>query len=107
MRIGRYLERQGWLERDAENGYLAGNDLEASPMEPLLGSSVTYRIAVAPQQGRKVFTLQTLPAYEESFDPGLGKVAGFSPHAGVAARADERQKLELMPCIFKCGVERW
>lgn len=96
MRIGRYLERQGWLERDAENGYLAGDDLEASPMEPLLGSSVTYRIAVGPQQGRKVFTLQTLPAYEESFDPGLGKVAGFSPHAGVAARADERQKLERL-----------
>jgi hypothetical protein len=23
-RVGRYLERQGWLERDAENSYLAG-----------------------------------------------------------------------------------
>ena len=28
----------------------------------LLSSSITYRIAVGPQQGRKVFTLQTLPA---------------------------------------------
>jgi hypothetical protein len=30
-RIGRYLERQGLLERDAENSYLAGDELEAGP----------------------------------------------------------------------------
>jgi len=45
-----------------------------------------------------VFTLQTLPA-DDPDDPiayGLGKVAGFSRHAGVAARADERQKLERL-----------
>jgi hypothetical protein len=46
------------LERDAENSYLAGDALEAGPMEQLLGSSITYRIAVGPQQGRKVFTLR-------------------------------------------------
>ena len=57
-RIGRFLERQGLLERDAENSYLAGDDLEAGPMEQLLGSSITYRIAVGPQRGRKVFTLR-------------------------------------------------
>jgi hypothetical protein len=61
-RIGRFLERQGLLERDAENSYLAGDVIESGPMEQLLGSSITYRIAVGPQQGRKVFTLQTLPA---------------------------------------------
>ena len=76
-RIGRFLERQGMLERDAENSYLAGDDLEAGPMEQLLGSSITYRIAVGRQQGRKVFTLQTLPACDEPFDDGVGKVAGF------------------------------
>ena len=54
-RIGRYLEHQGLLERDAENSYLAGDALEAGPMEQLLGSSITYRIAIGPQQGRKVF----------------------------------------------------
>ncbi len=47
-------------------------------MDQLLGSSITYRIAVGPQQGRKVFTLQTLPACDEPFDDGVGKVAGFS-----------------------------
>ena len=36
-RIGRYLERQGLLECDAENSYLAGDDLVSGPMEQLLG----------------------------------------------------------------------
>lgn len=76
------------LERDAENSYLAGDVLEASPMDQLVGSSITYRIAVGPQQGRKVFTLQTLPGREEPCDAGVGKVAGVSLHAGVAVRAD-------------------
>ena len=75
MRVGRYLERQGLLERDAENSSLAGAEIEA--MEQLLSSSNTYRIAVGPQQGRKVFTLQTLPANDDAFDGGVGKVAGF------------------------------
>ncbi len=52
------LEPQGWLTRDAQNSYLAGDGLEAGPMDELLGSSITYRIAVGPQQGRKVFTLR-------------------------------------------------
>ena len=74
-------------------------------MEQLLGSSITYRIAVGPQQGRKVFTLQTLPAYEEPCDAGVGKVAGLSLHAGVVARADQRQKLErLCRCINRPAI---
>jgi hypothetical protein len=39
------------LERDAENSYSAGDELESAPMEQLLGSSITYRIAVGPQAG--------------------------------------------------------
>jgi hypothetical protein len=39
-RVGRFLERQGLLERDAENSYLAGDMLEAGPMEQFLGSSM-------------------------------------------------------------------
>lgn len=33
QRVGRFLERQGLLERDAENGYLAGEAVEAAPMD--------------------------------------------------------------------------
>jgi hypothetical protein len=57
-RVARYLERQGLLERDAGHTYLTANGLDEdpeSPMSQLLGSSITYRIAVGPQQGRKVF----------------------------------------------------
>ena len=95
-RVGRFLERQGLLERDAENSYLASDAVDDDPMTPLLGHSITYRIAVGPQAGRKVFTLQSLPASDELFDDGAGKVAGFSLHAGVAARADERKKRERL-----------
>ena len=63
----------------------------------LLGSSITYRIAMGSQQGRKVFTLQTLPDCEDDqFTSRVGNVAGFSLHAGVAARAHERDKLERL-----------
>ncbi len=54
-------------------------------MTPLLGHSITYRIAVGSQAGRKVFTLQTLPTSGDPFGDGIGKeVAGSSLHAGVA-----------------------
>ncbi len=97
-RVGRYLERRGLLERDAENSYLASDAVDDDPMKELLGHSITYRIAVGPQAGRKVFTLQTLPACDPEDQVGdtVGKVAGFSLHAGVAARANERQKLERL-----------
>ncbi len=32
QRVGRFLERQGLLERDAENSYLVDDELEAGPM---------------------------------------------------------------------------
>jgi hypothetical protein len=57
----------------------------------------SYRIANGPQQGRKVFTLQTLPdCGDDPFASAVGKVAGFSLHAGVAARSNERDKLERL-----------
>ena len=96
QRVGRFLERQGLLERDAENSYLASDAVDDEAMNSLQGHSITYRIAVGPQAGRKVFSLQPLPARDEPFDDGVGKVAGLSLHAGVAARADERKKPERL-----------
>ena len=93
-RVGRFLERQGLLERGAENSYLSGDGAEPEPIDQLLGHSITYRVAVGPQRGRKVFTLQTLPACDDSLGDEVGKVADFSRHAGVAAGAHERKKLE-------------
>jgi hypothetical protein len=109
-RLARYLERQGLLERDIEHSTLALADSDEDPMDQLRGHSITsatapaspkaptfgalpsasmqsYRIAVGPQQGRKVFTLQTLPGIEESFSGSAGQAAGFSLYAGVATKA--------------------
>ena len=53
---------------------------------------------MSPQQGRKVFTLQTLPGDDpyESTTATAGKVAGFSLHASVAAKIQQRDKLERL-----------
>ncbi len=96
QRVGRFLERQGLLESDDDNSYLVGEVKEAGPLDQLLGHSITYRIAVGPNQGRKVFTLQTLPGTDEPYGDGIGEVGGFSLHAGVAAKAQERSKLERL-----------
>jgi len=64
----RYPERQGLFERDAENSYLAPEAVPEDPMAQLLGHSITYRIAVGPQAGRKVCTLQSLPGSEPHYD---------------------------------------
>jgi ribosomal protein S27E len=96
-RVAGFLEREGILERDEENSYLNLENADEDPMQEVLGCSVSYRIAVGPQQGRKVFTLQTMPAWED--DDRFAQVAkesGFSLHAGVAAQAWERQKLERL-----------
>jgi hypothetical protein len=67
-------------------------------MVQLQGHSITYRIAVGPQQGRKVFTLQTLPPDED--DSGgsdrVAKEAGFSLHAGVSTEAHQRDTRERL-----------
>ena len=49
------------------------------PMHHLLGHSITYRIAVGPQQGRKVLTLQALSdcGADDPFARTPGNVAGF------------------------------
>ncbi len=64
----------------------------------MLGSSIIYRIAFGPRQGRKAFTLQTLPAQAEPARTSArsAKAGGFSVHAGVAAAPWERNKLERL-----------
>ena len=97
QRVARHLERQGLLARDDESSYLSLDLQEDDAMNQIQGNSITYRIAVGPHQGRKVFTLQTIPSWEDDFDNNqAGKVAGFSLHAGVATKTRERRKLERL-----------
>lgn len=99
QRVGRCLERQDLLEQDAENAWLElepADDTDAMPQ--ILGSSVSYRIAVGPQQGRKAFMIRTSRPIQ-SPDPGLERVAkanGFSLHAGVSCEGHQKHKRERL-----------
>lgn len=40
---------------------MAASDNEVGPLDDLIGHPITYRIAVGPGAGQKLFTLQTVP----------------------------------------------
>jgi len=98
QRIADFLERRGLLERDEDSSYLTLEGLDEDPMRELHAHSVTYRIAMGPQRGRKVFTLQTIPPKPDlsANSERVAKLAGFSLHAGVAAKAHQQDKLERL-----------
>ena len=102
-RVGRFLERHGLLEGDAENSYLSEDAVEGGLLEQLVGHSVTYRIAVGPHAGRKVFTLQTLPDCKEPSDDCVGKVAGFSLHGGRSQGTRAQEAGTLLPLYRQAG----
>ena len=97
VRVGRHLERLGVLVREEVGSHLA---LESRSPEDALadlqGHSILYRIALGPQRGRKAFTLQSLAAASDRVGERVAQAHGFSLHAGVSARADERGKLERL-----------
>jgi len=97
-RVARFLEQRGLLERDEEDNYLTLDCLDDEPMQQLYGHAITYRIALGSQQGRKVFTLQTVPPSktESPLSTRVANIAGFSLHAGVATEAYQRDKLERL-----------
>ena len=95
----RSLERQGLLEQDTESAWLdldPAEDTDAMPQ--ILGSYISYRIAVGPQQGRKAFMIRTIRPLDRH-DPGLERVAkanGFSLHAGVSCEGHQKNKRERL-----------
>ena len=58
------------------------------------------------QTGRKVLTVQTIPAWQErDYGTGqLGRVGGFSLHAGVAVNTRGRKKLERIGLGGPAGI---
>ena len=97
LRVARFLERRGLLERDEEDSYLTIDCQDNEPMQQLHGHAITYRIALGPQQGRKVFTLQTIPPRNaDTVSARVAITAGFSLHAGVATESYQRDKLERL-----------
>jgi hypothetical protein len=84
------------LARDAESSYLELDPDAGGPMDDLLGHSITYRVAVGPRAGQKVFSLQTVPARADELRNGVAQYAGFSLHAGIGVRADQGEKVERL-----------
>ena len=71
---------------------------QAARAAQLIGSSVAYRIAVGPQQGRKAFMIRTIRPLDRP-GPGLERVAkanGFSLHAGVSCEGTQKDKRERL-----------
>jgi len=97
-RVSRFLEKAGYLVRDAESEYLDLMQDEDDAMGAIVGESITYRLAFGPNAGRKALTLQTVPVRTEQrkADDLVTKQAGFSLHAGIACKANQRKKLERL-----------
>ena len=83
-----------------ENAWRAG-DGPRGPLDDLIGHSITYRVAVGPRAGQKLFTLQPVPAREGEAEQqgdhrGAANAGGFSLHAGIDFEPQQRTKLERL-----------
>ena len=81
-RVCPHLVRQGWLEGEDESVFLSDCAGCGDGLDALRLSSITYRIATGAQAGRKVATLQKIPADADAPEGDAGKVGGFWLHAG-------------------------
>lgn len=97
-RVSRFLEKAGYLVRDAESEYLDLLPDEDDAMTTIVGASITYRLAFGPNAGRKALTLQTVPVKDDRHKAGelVSRQGGFSLHAGVACKSHQRKKLERL-----------
>src|SRR5499425_1725190 len=95
-RTMRVLTRLGALIEEPDQTYLAETDTDGA-LKSLQAASCTYRIALGPRAGQKVLSLQSLPSAVTASAPELRVNAhGFSLHAAVRWRADQRAELEQL-----------
>jgi hypothetical protein len=95
-RTMRTLTRLGVLIEAPDQTYLAETDTDGA-LRSLQAASCTYRIALGPRAGQKVLSLQSLPSQVRPSAPELRVNAhGFSLHAAVRWRADQRTELEQL-----------
>jgi hypothetical protein len=93
-RLTRYLERQKIIVKDCDQDFQLEIP-EEDTFSRLQASSVTYRFATGPSNGKKAMVLRSVPDGDHNAKSGLVvKNSGFSLHAGVATFAHERDKLE-------------
>ena len=92
--------RRGVLVEEQGSTYMADSDGdtdEARALRPLQAAACTHRIAFGPRAGQKVLTLQgTMPRNADFKQTLCADMQGFSLHAVVRCKADERQALEQL-----------
>ncbi len=95
-RIVQYLEKAGQIQRDMDNTFINLQIDDEDSLLPLQAASVSYRIAVGPDAGKKVFSLQAVPAKDSENFGQLAKIAGFSLHVGFFADTHQSDKFERL-----------
>src|SRR5262249_55419030 len=84
----------GALIEEPDQTYLAETDTDGA-LRSLQAASCTYRIALGPRAGQKILSLTGVPSVARVSLPELRVNAhGFSLHAAVRWRADQRKELE-------------
>ncbi len=91
-RVMKLLTRRGYLIEEEDVAYLKEEGEEA--LEPLQAAACSYRIALGPRRGKKVWAIKMAEAQEES--TRCVKFNGFSLHADVRCGKGERKKLERL-----------
>ncbi|XOV87621.1 MAG: transposase [Pseudomonadota bacterium] len=82
-RVSRYLERAGYLYRDAESAYLDLIQEEGDALQGIIGASIAYRLVFGPNAGRKALTLQAVPVGDtRPAFVGFGGQAYWHPGSG-------------------------
>jgi hypothetical protein len=93
-RLTNYLEKQKIITKDSDQDFQLEIP-EEDTYSRLQASSITYRFATGPSKGKKAMTLKSVPDTDHFAKSGLVvDNSGFSLHAGVATKAQEREKLE-------------
>jgi hypothetical protein len=86
----------GAVVEEPDQTYLAETDTDGA-LRALQAASCTYRMALGPRAGQKVLRLQRLSSAARPSTPELRVNAqGFSLHAAVRWRADQRKELEQL-----------
>lgn len=94
-RLMRLLTRRGYLIEEQGQTWL-GEENEEGAMTNLQAAATSYRIGLGPRRGKKVPTLRTLEAESGGLSTHCAQLNGFSLHAGVSCKANQRGELERL-----------
>ena len=94
-RFTKYLEKQKIIIKDSDQG-IQLEIPEEDTFSKLQASSITYRFATGSSKGKKALVIMSAPEDgDHNSQKGLvANLSGFSLHAGVAIKANQRDKLE-------------